>query len=402
MLSVDLWRWSTAVQLTTALLIALLFLVLTRTTRRRELRVWQGAWVSHLLALVVTMAEGILPSQSTAVLHALRFLHVTCELSFVAMLLVGVAGLGRARPSRGVVRGIIAGITVASLLISSLVDSPDMVFALTSAVIAIALGAGALHMMGARVPLSGWLAAGCSLRSLLAMGESVAHVNHLQDSGGPLGRYLGTFVALSPALAAGAEWLIALGGVFVVFGVIGEELTVRHAGLVTEKDALQRLATSDPLTGASNRRQLAGILHDSRVTGATILFFDVDDFKGINDVHGHHVGDEALQHFARVLRQSFRPGDHVIRYAGDEFIVVGQGIAQVDVAERIAVVRDTLPRERHGRLRPPIHFAVGESYLAIGGDPDAALRAADSAMYRRKAEAKKKKGAPGRVTRRRA
>jgi diguanylate cyclase (GGDEF)-like protein len=169
---------------------------------------------------------------------------------------------------------------------------------------------------------------------------------------------------------------------------VARDLSRINRDLEATKDELRILSHRDPLTGVFNRRRLPDILNESRLTGATILFFDLDDFKDINDVHGHHVGDEALRRFARVLTSSFRPGDHVIRYAGDEFIVVGQGIGQVDVRERIEVLREQLAREHLDGLR--INFAVGEAYLPIGGDPEAAIRAADAAMYRRKGEQKQR------------
>ena len=57
-MDVQLWRWSTAVQITSALLIALFFVVLTRSTHRTELRIWVVAWLANVLALVATLATG--------------------------------------------------------------------------------------------------------------------------------------------------------------------------------------------------------------------------------------------------------------------------------------------------------------------------------------------------------
>ena len=122
----------------------------------------------------------------------------------------------------------------------------------------------------------------------------------------------------------------------------------------------------------------------ARGTGATVMFFDLNDFKGINDKYGHHVGDECLQRFARVLQTSFRPSDHVIRYAGDEFVVIAQGVTPESVSERIANARKQLKLQ--SVLGPTIRFSVGLSYLPIDGEPDIALRDADAAMYREKGE----------------
>ena len=95
----------------------------------------------------------------------------------------------------------------------------------------------------------------------------------------------------------------------------------RTSELVVAQENLRRLADRDPLTGTINRRALRDIFNDVQATGAMLLFFDLDGFKKINDVHGHAAGDDCLKLFANALRESFRPDDHVVRYGGDEFLV---------------------------------------------------------------------------------
>ena len=385
---VQLWRWSTAVQITSALLVALFFVVLVRSTGRGELRVWVAAWIANLLALAATLIFWVPAAQADPLYQVMRFPYVTFKLAFVVLLVLGAFGFGRELPTRSALLRLGGTAIAAGLILGAAASTMNMSGVMVSAAIAIVLGSAAAYLVRARIPFTGWLAVGFALRATLALVECAAHAYVLLGDPGVADGSVGTFVAISSAFDAAAEWLIALGCVLALYQTMGRDLTRINRDLLTTKDELRMLTHRDPLTGVFNRRRLADIMNDSRLTGATILFFDVDDFKDINDLHGHHAGDEALRRFARVLQQSFRPEDHVIRYAGDEFIVVGQGIEQIDVPARIALVRATLQLEH--TEGPPIRFAVGEAYLPVGGDPDAAIRAADAAMYRRKGEAKRR------------
>jgi len=98
--------------------------------------------------------------------------------------------------------------------------------------------------------------------------------------------------------------------------------------LAGQNTALRRAAFIDPLTGAWNRRYCTRFLR-SAITRArdrrhslTVLFFDIDGFKGYNDRFGHEAGDEILCEVVRALRSVIRPDDRVCRIGGDEFVVI--------------------------------------------------------------------------------
>jgi diguanylate cyclase (GGDEF)-like protein len=124
-----------------------------------------------------------------------------------------------------------------------------------------------------------------------------------------------------------------------------------------------------------------------------LLVMDLDNFKEINDSHGHHVGDRALREVATVLRSGIRPYDICVRYAGDEFIVVLSGCG-ADEAERKRLelqrtVDELLFEARPGR-RLPLAISVGAALFPQDGDSyEALLATADSRMYRDKTRRKR-------------
>ena len=102
------------------------------------------------------------------------------------------------------------------------------------------------------------------------------------------------------------------------------------------------LTRIDALTGVANRAgfdlRLAEAISRSRGTGALValMYLDIDNFKQINDQHGHHAGDVLLRAFAGRLSQTLRSSDTVARLGGDEFTVIMDGLSKPEVAATVA------------------------------------------------------------------
>jgi diguanylate cyclase (GGDEF)-like protein len=205
----------------------------------------------------------------------------------------------------------------------------------------------------------------------VAMAEAAGYAIAQNAPKTALGQMSALFVAGSSSFDTGAEWLLTLGCVLVVSDRIQREL-------LSAQDELRALADRDPLTALANRRALPAALRKVQPAGATFLFFDLDHFKEINDVHGHEIGDQCLKTFAGALQSAFRPDDHIVRYGGDEFLVIASGLDSASIDERIALVRT---RVRDSLMMPRVDFSVGRAYLEPGGKPEETLRAADAAMY---------------------
>lgn len=105
-------------------------------------------------------------------------------------------------------------------------------------------------------------------------------------------------------------------------------------------------ASTDFLTGLANRRSLSNHLHN-RMTGSdkqssfSIIMFDLDNFKMINDTMGHNVGDDALRQFGRFLRNNCKDVDFVARFGGDEFILVLDSMSPEQLTQKVAIIRES-------------------------------------------------------------
>ena len=188
------------------------------------------------------------------------------------------------------------------------------------------------------------------------------------------------------------------------FNALLAELQGWHAGLTSENAELARRATHDSLTGLGNRVLFEQVLGDA--IGASVrsgvafavLYLDIDDFKAINDRHGHESGDTALIAVAERLRSSIRHVDNAFRLGGDEFAVVlapFHNRAHVDaVVSRIHLAMERsfrLPSGLFARSTVSVGVAV---YPDDGISPGDLLRRADTEMYQMKRHARYE-GEPG-------
>ncbi len=170
------------------------------------------------------------------------------------------------------------------------------------------------------------------------------------------------------------------------------ELAHSKEQLEDQNVALQKLASSDPMTGALNRRAffplLENMFNKARKMNRPMSFImcDIDKFKSINDVFGHPAGDKVIQKFASIILRSVRDTDVVCRYGGEEFCVA-LGDTDVDQAMEFAErLRQTIEAEVGFSLqlegRPFITASFGLSSMNLDpASPAAMIEQADQALY---------------------
>ncbi|WP_117193623.1 GGDEF domain-containing protein [Rhizobium terrae] len=179
------------------------------------------------------------------------------------------------------------------------------------------------------------------------------------------------------------------------FQVEGEDAVIWVASNITEKNAvenqLRHQSETDALTGFFNRRKLMDVLglkfelfRDEHIP-TSVLMFDVDNFKTVNDELGHAVGDAVLQAIAGICRQQLRKTDFLARLGGDEFVVVMPATRRehgIVIANRL---RQRIPSDLRETLgyHVTISGGLGEFQEADTSFEDV-LKRADEGLYRSK------------------
>ncbi len=168
---------------------------------------------------------------------------------------------------------------------------------------------------------------------------------------------------------------------------LAEQLAL-SLSLQTRAEMLEKLATQDELTGMYNRRyameQLQAEVVRSERYGhpLSVMVLDLDDFKLVNDRHGHAVGDLALQEFSRWLRRAIRSSDIPVRMGGDEFMVL---LPECDLQQLLfPLSRMKGCAVEYQGESIPIKFSVGYAQWQPPESPQALLNRADTYLYEHK------------------
>ncbi len=195
-------------------------------------------------------------------------------------------------------------------------------------------------------------------------------------------------LALVPVLLPDAD-AIGMTTVLITLVVVSTFAYIFAAIARGQHSELLRLATRDPLTGARNRRALDEKLEElvadrrRKHLPASLMILDLDDFKKLNDRHGHAVGDRVLVRLTEVIRLRLRLTDTLYRIGGEEFVVVSEG-SDVDGATHLAEQLRTLVEANELGPGMPVTISLGVAEHHAEETSADWLRRADEALYEAK------------------
>ena len=180
-----------------------------------------------------------------------------------------------------------------------------------------------------------------------------------------------------------------------------EKIRTRTQDLEISKNELKILASIDPMTKLYNRRYFSEISEKMFDTGkrkhnnVSLILFDIDNFKNINDIYGHHIGDDVIISVANILIENTRKDDIVCRYGGEEYIIILPDTdleSSMKIAENIRglVEEKVIKLLKEKELRITISVGVSMVNTVVDNDIEIAVNKADNAMYEAKRSGKNK------------
>lgn len=171
-----------------------------------------------------------------------------------------------------------------------------------------------------------------------------------------------------------------------------DELRKKNSQMEKLLARLERMAVTDALTGLYNRHRF----HESLAkeferakrysTPFSLVMFDIDHFKKVNDDYGHLAGDMALKEISNILLQSVREIDTAARYGGEEFMAILPNTEKNDAVSLAERMRKKIGRHKFGEIDRPITVSVGISGMPdeVIDSEDKLIRCADFALYKAK------------------
>lgn len=396
-------RIGVAAQFAMTLLLALLFLLLKSQAHRRAYFVyWGWGWGLLSLGLAALFVQFFfvngpfsIATDYAGVEVALSGTYQFCKLGFLAAVLAGTLDYAHGTKTRYVFRvGLVVALayalisiwvagTLAQTLIWQIPITAGTYFICAFTLLGLPPSRRTLgsRVTGLFFAVFGIVWLGYSLVFQPALVTPLLDIGVLLEQAAYYNAYIDLLL----------QMLVAFGMVVLLLEDAKRETESAHAELAVAHQELKAESLRDSLTRTLNRRAYnegAG-LELARSGFGTVVVFDLDNLKDVNDAHGHRAGDALLRYFVKGLRPQLRPTDKLFRFGGDEFLLVMPRAQPEEVLSRFRELMAEFPAMEWGKeVRVPLEVSMGASAFQGQEDLDAAVTQADREMYEEKRQHK--------------
>jgi len=378
------------------LLVALFFLLFHNASRRRYFLYWGRGWLALAVGLsILVLRYRLLPggiAQDPVAAPALHAGYLFAKVAYFALLAAGTAAYCSGLRLRGTTPYALAGLGAYTLFAVTVSPALDRTFLWQCAPAIAALAYSCFRFL--RLPPSrrslGSRATGTIFGIMSVQWAMYFVAFGFTDRFAALPAPVRLVVQFNPYFDLLAQVLLGYGMVVLLMEDAKREVDDAHAELAVAHDQLRRDSLYDALTGCLNRRAFVEqvALEGARASFGAVMMVDLDDLKTVNDTRGHAAGDDLLRTAADVLRRATRPSDRLFRWGGDEFLLLMPGALAVEVQPRLEERIGRLSREAHPEGAAPLRVSLGSADYADAEGLEAAIDAADRAMYAQKARRK--------------
>ena len=377
------------IQLNGVILITILSLCLRRTLQLQALKYWTMAWLCLSFALICLRLAFSYDDYSTF-LFTYYFLG---EYLFGFMLVAGCRSLRENEEARPRSEMFFIPFLLASLALPHVATDFNDVFAIHALIMSVLYATALLYLRQARRNTFGWHVMHVSLALLTV--DFILYT--LVFSARNLIALSTDFLAYNSLIDLVLQTALGFGMVIILLEQVLREAEDTNDQLRSTQKQLEELVHTDPLTAAFNRHAFYGFVrkHGETETSSTgcVGFFDIDDLKAINDCFGHTAGDMVIRAVVKAIRDIIRAEDLIYRWGGDEFFVIMVSM-NAEMAESRMNRLEMLLRDVFIEGIPePITIGVSWGFMDYSGpgDLEAAVKSADSMMYKQKQARKQNK-----------
>jgi diguanylate cyclase (GGDEF)-like protein len=377
------------VQIAGVALVLAVWTVVRQRSRRRRFDAWWLAMLALVLGLVA-YAVGILTARTVdgnTIAPALTIVYATLEYVAAFYLYIGACNLARREP---VAHSPI--LLVAAILMYAMLTLYGVPFLESFAFHLLILGVTYAATTIVLVPTTR-LAGGSGMQIVtIALGilaitflshvplVVLAVVKHATPSA-----LNGAYTAINGYVTMLAEMILVIGMLVAEIDRVTDALQVANARLLAAQVRLDELVQTDALTGLRNRGALERARAAGRFDAGYVVCLDLDGLKGINDRHGHPIGDRAIRTFADALRTCAEDGESAFRIGGDEFVLVFTAESEREIVLRLEAMQRTLSLSLDDGTELRLFGSFGIAFFEDASALAPAIALADARLYAHKA-----------------
>jgi diguanylate cyclase (GGDEF)-like protein len=378
------------IQLNGVFLITILSLLLRRSLKLTSLKYWTVAWLCLSFALIA-LRLAFSYDQLASLLFSYYYLG---EYLFGFMLVAGCRSLDGEYELRSRSELYFAPFVALAVALPQLASDFNDVFNIHSLVLSGFFAVAYYHLGQSKLRSFGWRVMHVALACLALNSAFYTIAFSLKAFTDVLAEVL-TYNSIVDLVL---QTSLGFGMVIVLLEKVLSDSRSANEKLRLAHERLEKLVHTDPLTAAFNRHAFYGFVKkngdaDANIAGC-VGFFDIDDLKAINDVHGHAIGDVAIRTVVRAIRELIRAEDLIYRWGGDEFFVIMIGMEAEMAKERMSRLEVLLNNVPFPEIAGTMSIGVSWGFTDFA-DPsslEAAINMADTEMYARKQERKQRTG----------